>query len=74
MAGDPLQASNAWAMGNVGLSTALRDEDVADAFGDDDAPLPPKSSWWRRTIWRLTRWAFAIGVFLAAINHWPHSH
>jgi hypothetical protein len=69
--GDPIQASNAWAMGNVGLSTVLRDEDNDDPFDDEDAPDLPSLSWWQRGVGRLTRWAVGGGVFLALSNQWP---
>ena len=68
---DPLQASNAWAMGNVGLSTVLRAEQVADGYGDEDAGTGALRA---RLRWRVMRWAMVAGSFLAYVNHWPGSH
>jgi hypothetical protein len=69
--GDPLQASNAWAMGNVGLRSALRDDPVVDSYGDEDAYLAAPRGQLR---WQLMRWALAIGCFMAYVNHWPGGH
>jgi len=73
--GDPLQASNAWSMGNLGLSTALRDE--PDYSSGDDADVefaPPRASWRERVRGRLVRWALTAGVVAAFVNHWPGGH
>ena len=73
--GDPLQASNAWAMGNLGLSTVLRDEPDASSYdGEDLGDTPPRRSWLMRIRGRAARWALAAGVFLAFVNHWPGGH
>jgi hypothetical protein len=64
-------ASDAWAMGNFGLSTVLRNEPVVDSYGDEDAGAPVLHS---RLRWRLMRWAMVAGGFLAYVNHWPGGH
>lgn len=73
--GDPLQASNAWAMGNLGLSTVLRDEPDADSCDVEDlGDTTLTSSWVMRLRGRLARWALGAGVVLAIVNHWPSGH
>ena len=73
--GDPLQASNAWAMGNLGLSTFLRDEPDAGSYDVEDlGDTTPTSSWLMRLRARLARWALGAGVVLAFVNHWPGGH
>jgi hypothetical protein len=69
--GDPLQASNAWSMGNVGLSTVLRDDVDGGGYDIEDMGAPDPRPWLVRLRWRLFRWALAAGVFFALINHWP---
>ena len=73
--GDPLQASNAWAMGNLGLSTVLSDAPDVSSYDTVAAanPAPPVSriAHWRG---RAVRWALAVGVVLAVVNHWPGGH
>jgi hypothetical protein len=70
--GDPLQASNAWAMGNVGLSTVLRDESDVSGYDEEDFGVPTiRPSWLLRFRGRAIRWVFAAGVVLAFVNHWP---
>lgn len=69
--GDPLQASNAWAMGNLGLTSALRDESDVDSYDVEDVADQYHASLWARSRWRLFRWALAAGVFVAFISHWP---
>jgi hypothetical protein len=70
--GDPLQASNAWAMGNVGLSTVLCDESDVSGYDEEDFGVPTiRPSWLLRFRDRAIRWVFAAGVVLAFVNHWP---
>ena len=70
--GDPLQASNAWAMGNLGLSTVLRDESDVSGYDEEDFGEPTiRPSWLLRFRGRAIRWALAAGVVLAFVNHWP---
>ena len=69
--GDPLQASNAWAMGNIGLSSALRGDPELDSYDEEEAVDVAQLSWWHRGWGRVTRWVFGAGVFFAFINHWP---
>lgn len=73
--GDPIQASNAWAMGNLGLSTVLRDEPDLDGYDVEDVAVtddPPTRLAGVRG--RLVRWALLAGVVLAVVNHWPGGH
>jgi hypothetical protein len=73
--GDPLQGSNAWAMGNLGLSTVLRDEPDLGSYDDEDlADTAPRSSRLIRLRAGATRWALGVGVVLAFVNHWPGGH
>jgi hypothetical protein len=70
--GDPLQASNAWAMGNLGLSTVLRDEPDVSSYDVEDLGEPvDRPSWLVRFRGLATRWTLAAGVVLAVVNHWP---
>ena len=73
--GDPLQASNAWSMGNLGLSEALRDAAEVSSYDVEDVgdPVAPVG-WWVRLRGRAVRWSLAAGVFLAYVNHWPGGH
>jgi hypothetical protein len=72
---DPLQASNAWAMGNLGLSTALRGEpDMSSYDVEDLADTSPAPSWLMRLRGRLARWTLGVCVVLAFMNHWPGGH
>lgn len=73
--GDPLQASNAWAMGNVGLSTSLQGATDFDSYDDEDlSDEITRPIWVVRLRGRLIRWSLGIGVFLAWANHWPRGH
>jgi hypothetical protein len=74
--GDPLQASNAWAMGNLGLSTVLRDDPEVSSYDLEDLgdTTPASSSWLMRLRGRLARWTLGAGVVLAFVNHWPGGH
>jgi hypothetical protein len=73
--GDPLQASNAWAMGNVGLSTVLRDDPEVSSYDEEDVgDTTPRASWLMRLRARASRCALGAGVVLAAVNHWPGGH
>jgi hypothetical protein len=75
MMGDPLQASNAWAMGNLGLSTVLRDGGDVDSYDVEDLGEPLAADpWWIRLPGRAIRWSLAAAVFLAYVNHWPGGH
>ena len=74
--GDPLQASNAWAMGNLGLSTVLRDEPDVSSYDDEDlgehdAPRR-RGSCVSAAARSAGRWSPAS--FLAFVNHWPGGH
>jgi hypothetical protein len=70
--GDPLQASNAWSMGNLGLSTVLRDGADLDSYDVEDLGEPPAANpWWIRLRGRAIRWSLVAAVFLAYANHWP---
>jgi hypothetical protein len=70
--GDPLQSSNAWTMGNLGLSTVLRDEFPDDRDDVDDLGSPaPAVSWWVRLRGRAIRFSLTAAVVLAYVNHWP---
>jgi hypothetical protein len=72
---DPMQASNAWAMGNLGLSTALRGEpDVSSYDVEDLGDTGPVPSWLMRLRGQLARWTLGVGVVLAFVNHWPGGH
>ena len=73
--GDPLQGSNAWAMGNLGLSTVLRDEPDVSSYDEEDLGEPTARPWWLvRIRGRATRWALGAGVVLAFVNQWPGGH
>ena len=69
--GDPLRAGDAWAMGNLGLSSALSGDPDLDSYGDEDIGDPVPRSRWR---WRLLRWSLAAGSYMAFVNHWPKPH
>jgi hypothetical protein len=66
-----LQASNAWAMGNLGLSTVLRNEPDASGYDEEDFGEPTIRPSLLRFRARAIRWALAAGVVLAFVNHWP---
>ena len=73
--GDPLQASNAWAMGNVGLSNSMQGAADFDSYDDEDLGNEMiRPSWVVRLRRRVFRWSLGIGVFLAWANHWPSGH
>lgn len=76
MMGDPMQASNAWAMGNLGLSTALRDNAAdVDSYDVEDLGEPLAADpWWIRLRGKAIRWSLVAAVFLAYANHWPGGH
>ena len=70
-----MQASNAWAMGNLGLSTVLRDESDVSGYDEEDFGEPTiRPSWLLRFRGRVIRWALATSVVLAFVNHWPGGH
>lgn len=69
-----VRASDAWAMGNLGLSTKLRNEADLDQDGYETGAEPGDVEyvpWLVRMRWKLVRWTLAAGVFVAYINHWP---
>lgn len=73
--GDPLQASNAFSMGNLGLSTVLRDGPDLDSHNAEDLGEPVAADpWWIRLRGRLIRWSLVATAFLAYANHWPGGH
>ena len=73
--GDPLQASNAWAMGNLGLSTVLRDGADDSSYDVEDLGEPmDRPAWLVRFRGRMIRWSLVGGVALAFVNHWPGGH
>jgi hypothetical protein len=63
-------------MGNLGLSTVLRDAPDVSSYDVEDlgGTPPPSSSWLMRLRAPLTRWTLGAGVVLALVNHWPGGH
>lgn len=72
--GEP-QASRAFAMGNVGMASALRAEELADGpdnqCGCGCRHLGAPGLRWRSWRGRFARWSFAAAVAVAYVNHWP---
>lgn len=73
--GDPLQSSNAWSMGNLGLSTVLRDDSTDDHGDAEDVGNPAEPvPLWIRLRGRAIRLSLAAAVVIAYANHWPSGH